>query len=260
MAEEMGQKLSAADAVGEAARYATVGVVSGSGKEKWQGLGSGALIEWQERQFVLTAAHVIEATETGDLRFFMPTRKVPGNTDRATLLDLKGATDSQLHPFSELAVRKLVVDNRLDLAAIDITGAVGPGDVARFVRVDKGGSTPNAGVSVVSRGYPHDLTRRLIDQNRVAFMLSHWATVVEAPQDVPGEFDPALHFLTPFEGQAGTHPRGMSGAAGWTQRKRGDQLWYPDLDLAGVTITHLPKQNLLKLVRREVVESFLATA
>lgn len=60
----------AADGIEEAIRWSTVGIVSGSGHEKWKGIGTGTLIRWKAHHFILTAEHVIARTVLEDLRFF----------------------------------------------------------------------------------------------------------------------------------------------------------------------------------------------
>jgi hypothetical protein len=144
----------------------------------------------------------------------------------------------------------------LDLAAIDITDCLSSNKIARFLDVEAGGSTPQEGTAVISRGYPHDLTKLTFDNEQVAFMFVHWADV-QALRDGLQNFDAKLHFLTGFEGEGDAHPAGMSGSAGCVQHRRGDRLWVADLDLAGVTIGFYEKSRLLKLIRRETVEQFL---
>jgi hypothetical protein len=123
---------SAAEAMEEALRYCTVGIVGGSGKEKWLGIGAGTLIRWRGRELILTAQHVTEGTRPEDLRFFLPLKAVPGNADRATLLGLNGVPTSELHPFSELHIHSIVTDNHLDLPAIDVTSSLVGDDVMTF--------------------------------------------------------------------------------------------------------------------------------
>ena len=257
MGEEHHMRDQAANAVEEALRHSTVGVVGGSGENKWKGLGTGTLVEWNGRQLVLTAEHVIRGTAPADLRFFLPLEDVPGNADRKTLLDLRGVPTSQLFPFSELPIHGFVVDTDLDLAAIDITDSVAGNRIVRFIPIEAGGTTPEEGTSIVSRGYPHDLLRQTVDSAQVAFMFVHWASVL-APRSGLQDFDPTFHLLTGFEGDGDAHPRGMSGSAGCIQRKRGDRVWVADLDIGGVTVGYYENSRLLKLVRREKIEEFLA--
>jgi hypothetical protein len=44
----------------------------------------------------------------------------------------------------------------------------------------------------------------------------------------------------------------------WYRRGPTPGLWHANLDIAGVTIAYYPRPNLLKAVRREVLEAFLA--
>ena len=258
MGEEHQMREHAATAVEEALRHATVGVVAGSGEDKWKGLGTGTLIEWRGLQLVLTAEHVIHGTAAADLRFFLPLEDIPGNADRDTLRSLRAVPTSRLFAFSELSIRGVVVDANLDLAAIDITGALTENKTVKFIAMDADGTTPLEDTSIVSRGYPHDLLMQTLDNAQVAFMFVHWASVL-APRVGLQDFDPELHFLTAFEGEVDAHPMGMSGSSGCFQRRRGDQLWVANLDVAGVTIGYYESRRLLKLVRRERVEQFLAS-
>jgi hypothetical protein len=256
--EEDEMKEQAAVAVEESLRHSAVGVVSGSGKQKWKGLGAGALVRWKSRELVLTAEHVIGDTAKDDLRFFLPLEDVPKNANRETLTALRGVPTARLFPFVELDIHSVAVDKALDLAAIDITGCLSSHKIAKFLDVEAGGSTPQEGTAVISRGYPHDLTKVTFDNEQVAFMFVHWADV-EAPRDGLQSFDAKIHFLTGFDGEGNAHPAGMSGSAGCVQRKRGDQVWVADLDVGGVTIGYYEKSRLLKLVRREAVEQFLTS-
>jgi hypothetical protein len=257
MGEEHYMRDQAASAVEEALRHSTVGVVGGSGENKWKGLGTGTFVEWNGCQLILTAEHVIRGTAAADLRFFLPVQDVPGSADRTTLLDLKGAPTSQLFPFSELPIHGVAVDTNLDLAAIDVTNSVAGNRIVRFIPIEPGGTTPDEGTSIVSRGYPHDLLRQTLDSAQVAFMFVHWASAL-APRGGLRDFDSTVHLLTGFEGEEDAHPRGMSGSAGCIQRKRGDRVWVADLSVAGVTIGYYENSRLLKLVRREKIEEFLA--
>src|SRR5262245_61299484 len=141
MAELDELKEQAARAVEEALRHRTVGLFRRVGP-----LGAGTLVEWNGRQLVLTAEHVISGIASDELRFFLPTRDVPASVDdRETLLRLRGALPTQLSDVSELAIARVEVDARVDLAAIDITGSLTGHEVAKFFTIAPGGSTPPAG-------------------------------------------------------------------------------------------------------------------
>jgi hypothetical protein len=255
MGEKDEMKEQAARAVEEALRQRTVGLLAVGER---QPLGAGTLVDWNGRQLVLTAEHVIAGTSFEKLRFFLPTKDIPQNLfDRDTLLSLTAALPSQLADVSELAIAGVKADAEIDLAAIDIASSLTGHESARFFTIAPGGTTPPEGTSIVSRGFPFDLTRTTVDNLRVAIMFVHWGGVV-APRDGLENFNPEWHFLTDFDSEHGGHPKGMSGSAGcYSPRKRDDQLWVADLEIAGVTVTYREKDHLLKLVRREQVEAFL---
>jgi hypothetical protein len=257
MAEKDEMREQAARAAEEALRHRTVGIFRG-GENKWQPLGSGTLVEWNDRELVLTAEHVIGGTAPDEWRFSLPTKEIPQNVyDRETLLNLKVALPSQLADVSELAINVVKVDAKVDLAGIDITGSLTGHEIAKFFAVTPGGKTPPEGMSIVSRGFPYDLTKTMVNKVEVAIAAVHWAAVV-APRDGLRSFNPELHFLIDYEFEDGAHPKGMSGSAGcYSPRKPDDQLWVADLEIGGVTIDYDEKNKVLALVRREKIEEFL---
>ena len=110
----------------------------------------------------------------------------------------------------------------------------------------------------MSFGFPHDLTRTTYKNEIVAYTYLEWSEIV--PNRDLDDFDPALHFLVPFgENYPEAHPMGMSGSAKWFRKGSTPEVWHPNIDIAGVTITFHPKERLTKNVRREAVEGFLTT-
>ena len=103
----------AADAIDEAVRLSTVGVVGGSGDRKWQGIGSGSLVRWNGQHVVLTAQHVIAGTSQEDVRFFLPLETPPQTVEREVLQSLRGVPTKHLLPFSEVAIHSIVSDPSL---------------------------------------------------------------------------------------------------------------------------------------------------
>lgn len=250
----------AADAIDEAARLSTVGIVGGSGEQKWQGIGTGSLIRWNQQHVVLTAEHVVAGTSSEDLRFFLPLENPPRTAERDVLQSLRGVPTKDLLPFSEIGVHAIVSDPTLDLAALVIDSRLdGRHSTARFFEMASGGQTPAEGQVIVARGFPHDLSRLTLQNDRVVFMYGHWAEIVADHHELEN-FDPVLHFLAPFDDSVkDAHPAGLSGSAQWFSRPTpAPGLWTPNLDIAGVTITYYGSDRLLKMVRREVVEQFLS--
>lgn len=117
----MGSKLEEAAAAGiEAAIHSsTVGIVSGSGDQRFTGIGTGTLVRWRGHHLILTAEHVVAGTRPEDYRFFLPPGD-PGKAEREDILKLPGVPERELLPFSELALGSLAVDRELDLAAVAV--------------------------------------------------------------------------------------------------------------------------------------------
>jgi hypothetical protein len=250
---------NAARAIEEAIRLSTVGVVHGSGDVKWKRLGTGTLVHWRGRFFVLTAEHVgVGKTDAADLRFFLPEEAPARLVDRAGILGLDGAPAAELHPFSELKICRIAFDRRLDLAAIEIDETLdGKHPAARFLDLAPGGTTPAVGHTVACTGFPADITRFTEANHGVVFNYVQWTEVVDTPTGVD-EVDPALHALTAYADEEPAHPAGMSGGGMWLHRKA-EGIWHPNIDLAAVTISYFPPTRQLKGVRREAIEGFLTT-
>src|SRR2546425_1056648 len=64
-AEEFQKPKHAADAIEEAVAWHTVGIVTGSGERKWQGIGTGAAVRWRGGHYILTAEHVLRSILPG---------------------------------------------------------------------------------------------------------------------------------------------------------------------------------------------------
>lgn len=252
-----GMQDNAARAIEEAIRLSTVGVVHGSGNLKWKRLGTGTLIRWRGRFFVLTAEHVgVGQTDLADLRFFLPEEAPARMVDRAGILGLDGAPAGALHPFSELNIHRIAFDRTLDLAAIEVDEVLdGNHRAARFLDVAPGSTTPPVGHTVACTGFPADITRFTEANHGVVFNYVQWTEIAASPTGVD-EVDPALHVLTAYADDEPAHPAGLSGGGMWFHRKA-EGIWHPNIDLAAVTISYLPPTRQLKGVRREVVERFM---
>jgi hypothetical protein len=257
---DRGQERIAGDGIDDAIRQMTVGIVSGSGPNFLKGLGTGSLVRWAGRHLILTAQHVIENTKPEDLRFFLPANSPPGMADRKTILGITGAPTQSLLGFSELTAHEIYADLDLDLAALVVEEQLdGKHPAAHFHELVAGGVTPAPVHTVMSFGFPHDLTRTTHEDHTVAFSYSEWSEIVSSDQNPFYNFDAATHFLVRFEDNPDAHPRGMSGSARWFRRGKTPEVWHPNVDIAGIVITFDPKTRLTKNVKRESVEAFLTT-
>jgi len=254
---------AAADAIEEVARRSTFAIVTGSGEHKWAGLGTGTLVRWDRGLFILTADHVIGDTRVEDLRFFFPNETTPMPVSRESLFALKGVRASGLRPFTNLNVGRVCRDATLDLAAIPVEQrAIERSSATAFELSDEAvEATPGTSSLVV--GFPHDIARVLKkDDSRVVFTQFDWAPVAE-PGERPPSFDESQHLLagyTPAHSAPGADPSGLSGAARWARRGSTPRIWHPNIDIIGVTVTYYRGSQLLKMVRRSVVNEFLRKA
>lgn len=254
----------ASDAAEHAIRSSTVGIVSGSGDEKWNGIGTGTLVRWKGRHLILTAAHVIADTLREDLRFIFPADSPPNKVDRDTLLTIPGAPTALMHPPVEIEFGQLIADPSpgLDLAAIGVDGRIEGQYPVRFFDLVPGGRTPTEGQQTIVIGFPRDIARRTHKGTLVVFTSVDWTRVEQNRTYLQG-FDPDTHFLASYT-QAETYPEakphGISGAGMWFLGNEKLSVWYPKLDIAGVGVNWYPHACLLKMVRREAVEEFLTAS
>lgn len=250
---------AAADGIEAAVRASTVGIVNGSGPQKWQGIGTGTLVRWMGRHWILTADHVIGDTLKDDLRFFFPREAPPVPIERPELLNLPGVPTSSLKPFAQVELGTILRDQAIDLAAIEVAASIATTHSGAFFRMTEHGTSPIVGQTTIVIGFPYDLSRLTHEDARVVFTAVEWSKVEPDPNDLTG-FDATLHFVahySPPTTYPDANPHGMSGSAMWVRRGDTPGVWHPNLDLAGVTITYYPQRQLLKAVRREKIEEFL---
>ena len=249
----------ASDAVEHAIRSSTVGIVSGSGEQKWIWNGTGTLIRWKGRHLILTAYHVIEDTLPEDLRFFLPPDSPPIKVERETMLKMPGAPIGLMRTFTEIELGRIVTDTELDLTAIEVDGNLAEKFPARFFDLAEGGRTPVEGQQTIIMGFPHDISRVTHAGFRVVFSYVMWTQIAPNRKGLR-DFDPDRHFLTHYteaETYRDASPKGISGAAMWFLSNESLSVWYPKLDIAGVGIGWYKDRQLLQIVQREIVEEFL---
>ncbi len=200
---------AAADAIEEAVRRKTLGIVYGSGQDKWRGIGSGTLVIWKGRRFVLTADHVISGTNPADLRFLRPAASRLEKAERPELLRLTGVDTAGLNPFVELPLTAVYRNQPLDLAAIELDPTVRLREPAEFFELEPGAASPAVGVTVTLTGFPQDISRQTLDGHYVVFTYAEWNEVAE-PGALDG-FDPQIHLAVPYAARSSTATRFRTG-------------------------------------------------
>ena len=106
-----------------------------------------------------------------------------------------------------------------------------------------------------------NISRLTTQDERVAFTSIEWTEVAANQTNLDRHFDPDLHFLTRYyiaDEYPEADPRGFSGAGVWTPIKvPPPAVWYPKLDLVGLTIGYYRSSRVLNNIRREVIEESL---
>ena len=251
---------AAADGIEEAIAWSTVGIVSGSGNEKWRGIGTGTLVRWKDRHLILTAAHVVAGTLPEDLRFFLREDAPIIRLERKALLQLPGVPTSVLRPFKEIELDRPVIDTDLDLAALPVDIRIEKQYPVRFFCLEEGGATPAVDHTTILMGFPHDISQVTQKNERVVFTHVEWTQVAPVREGLEG-FEPSKHFLAAYyltETYPNADPHGLSGAAMWFRSSNTPVVWHPNVEIAGVQIAWYRRPCLLKMVRREAVEGFLS--
>jgi len=220
----MDEQLNAAsDAIEAAIRQSTVGIVSGSGNEKWQGIGTGTIVCWRGRHLILTAEHVIAGTPPEDIRFFFRHDAPPIKVERETILNLPDVPTAALKWSSEIELGRLVTNPEMDLAAIEVDSSLDKKYPSRFFDLAEGGRTPAEGQQTIVMGFPYDISRLTHKNERVVFSQLEWTDVAPNREHLK-DFDPAKHFLAPYKLSdiyPDANPKGFSGSAcGFTSATR----------------------------------------
>ena len=251
---------AAADAIEEAVRKSTVGVVTGSGIYRESGVGTGTLIDWKGSLFILTADHVVGDTPPRDLRFFGPNPAPPIRVTRAEARQVRSFPVSGIRSSVDLRLDRVIRDGSLDLAALPVEGFARSALAAEPFKYQVDGVEPSEGLTSLVFGFPIDISRIMSDDTRMLLTEFDWSPV-QAPRNDLSGFDPAVHFLTAYSPPVdhdGANPHGLSGAARWARRGATPGLWHPNIDVIGVTVTYYPHHRLLKMVKRKSVTQFLS--
>jgi hypothetical protein len=257
--EEFQKTKHAADAIEERVAWYTVGIVTGSGERKRQGIGTGAAVRWRGQHYILTAEHVLRETDPQDLRFFFRPDNTLRREEREEVMARPGVPTRWLLPPADLQVAAPIVDADLDLAVIPVRSDLQKSRPVLFFEIDAGRASPAENTTVITTGFPFDITRLTFKDERVAFTSVVWTEVVPPLDGLDRKYDPNRHFLTPFDVDPPTaDPAGFSGAGVWYRKGDTPGIWHPNLDLAGVVIGYYRRSRVLQIVRREAVEGFLS--
>lgn len=237
----------------EAAAWHTVGIVCNLGHRESQGVGTGVAVKFCNRQFILTAAHVIHGTKLKDLWFLF---RPPGSLVRAEYSELPSRLrEVAITPRRKLPLKKAFIYRRSDIALLEVADQnVEEEYTVRFFEVTPNAATPPPGTVILSKGYPCGLAQPMGDQDRMLLPAANNVPMADIVPNGLKDFDPRKSFLAPFAlAQFGMGAHGFSGAAGWFHNLA-PLVWHPNLGFAGMVTHYYSESEMLVYVRvQEIV-------
>lgn len=229
-----------------------VGIVGRQHGEFGKGIGTGTLIQLEEKPHVLTAAHVIQDCLPEELMFFMPSSIELQDRARGQLPRLR---PTEVFAREPLIVKSARMDARLDVAVIELSDIYCDYPNLTFRDIVPVPKPPPPGSDTVMMGFPARHAQRF----GVGFMVFRF---VEYPRvEDPGnrlfkDFDPNAHFLLDYPGSEDYDPAGFSGSALWG-RKEETGLWQPNPRLLGMVLSYYRGPSLLQAISAQRIAAFL---
>jgi hypothetical protein len=221
--------------------------------------GTGCAVRWGAHHCILTAKHVIENAGLRDIDFFYrqsgrieEQRTLrPGDICEAVPLNDPNAT-IHVCAWEDLALVVTVPDAIPHLEFFEIG--------------EERWSDPQPRETIHCLGYPSDLgviVGARTEGNREVRDIALYSSVFSA--DVLDEqsfafrdFDPAHHYLVPFEGAAnGRSPKGFSGSGVWLEHDEKQIIWTPKFKFAGICVASYKSGSVLQIVKASIVRTFL---
>jgi hypothetical protein len=231
--------------------------------------GTGSVIRWKKELCILTAKHVVEEADRGDLRFFSrPSgsieQKSREDIERQGFIESHMGLRAEIHEifrcgWEDIAVLTINPDTEnLNAEAHDFLGAW---------------LDPAEGSPIYCFGFPShnplplDVSRSGDNEQRILGLtpMAWSSTVIPKPSSLvesysaPLPYDPDKHVLVPWsvpDPDMGLY--GFSGAAIWTDKAVGKgQLWSPKLLFAGMCTHYYPSAKLGRMIKASVMKAFL---
>jgi hypothetical protein len=221
---------------------------------------------WGQHHFILTAKHVLEGAEPGDLLAFCRPRG-----DLVYRFTAQVTTDNSVAPVTFTDQNsKIHRCSWEDLAVVTTMPALLSSDI-EFVNIANLWIDPPEGGTVHCVGYPTD-NRVLVNTQQVGLSthrtLAFYADIFSGdvlPRPSEDElkfritaYDHSKHYLIPFEpATRGKQPHGISGAATWFEREHTGAVWSPQFKFGGTCTSCYKRGTVEQVVRASVVCKFL---
>jgi hypothetical protein len=249
----------AADAIEETVLWHAVGLSLGPN----QGIGTGSLVKWNSRKFVVTARHNFRKPGLADvdpkeLGFLL--RSAP-NVERVSVAEAMARRPLPIEERSMFRFKAIHLSNKEDLAAIEIDESDPRWNQARFFSPAPEMHCPKKGTVCIA-GFPAGTAVHLGKGIMAVFPRVEWTSIDPQPRDykfIRG-YDTKKNFLVEWVSAIEKlDPHGMSGGIFWrklpTDPKR---IWTStDIEPVGICLEYVRDRKSLKGIKIERVLEFL---
>lgn len=232
--------------------------------------GSGVAVKYGDKEFILTAAHVLEDKhDNTKLRILgrpdSPLQMLRGKQELADAI--KRDVPIKFSSAASFAVTRRLVADDDDIAALEIINlrTVLPHTILHDL-LHQGEVVIATDTPVKIFGFPGELAQTYehqITKKRGVSVFPHITDqmIVDISR-APGIIDPSIYFLTDFDyPKEQCDPHGLSGCGGWSfPLPSKGQIWLPhSTQLLGVEIGHYESRNVLQFVHINRVLRLLST-
>jgi len=223
-------------ACNEAILRSTVGIATNQNR----GIGTGSLVSYLGKRFILTAEHVMAGVDPLQCRFFIPP---PAPLREHSMLDGIPGEFGPPTPGDVLQVGSPLLDHINDVAAFPLASTFLIPSYMNFFRIEQGVEAINDGASIIVLGFPVDNSATfgaVVPGHlfKALGLTSSQATYSDSDQDryvLHSSFDRDQHFIVEYSGlDERIGPHGFSGAGAWCVRVSESPVWRTEPLLAGV--------------------------
>jgi hypothetical protein len=227
------------------------------------GLGTGTACAWEGHRLILTAKHVVDKAEPGDLAFLL-------RVDDALNWEGMGKPE-EVVPRVSLPVESIVRCKEHDLAALVLRANGLAGFRMQFCELPKQLATSRTlrrEGSLIFLGYPTDRIFPVAETKTANAETNYHAvrptiltgTIAKPPSNaLSSEYEPERDVLVNYQpNDPKMEPDGFSGAAAWIDRaERSGSVWTADPVIFGVQSSWFKTSRLLQVVGAPAIKEFL---
>jgi hypothetical protein len=217
--------------------------------------GTGVLVEFSERRFVVTCKHVVKPSyRNKDLKF------IPKEFGKLEFLNREKLQKTPLSTMRRSYVRGLPIikrfysDDEDDLVLLELDATAREIEQCVFHKIpDSHHRTPPATTQVFTFGFSDELVKEISNSHKFYTLPSYSIRKIVEKDIESSDFNKNKHFLVDYTTTEETiSPLGFSGCGVWTHAKCGEgKLWIPNLYLAGVQTGIFKESQVLKATRIE---------